>query len=108
MSFTYLSGIQPTGKFHLGNYLGCIKPFLALTARSTISVSLKKNIFLIADMHCFTKPEMVKISGTKNQMREAVRSLLAAGICPEITDIVQQSKVLKLKNIADRCVNNLI
>lgn len=92
----YLSGIQPTGKFHLGNYLGCIKPFLSLTTKSKNSLSvvgMKKNIFLIADMHCFTKPEKIKITGIKDQIREAVRSLIAIGICPETTDIVQQSKV---------------
>ena len=89
----YLSGIQPTGKFHLGNYLGCIKPFLSLTTKSKNSKA--RNIFLIADMHCFTKPEKIKMTGIKDQIREAVRSLIAIGICPETTDIVQQSKVNK-------------
>ena len=46
-------------------------------------------------MHCFTKPEKIKMTGIKDQIREAVRSLIAIGICPETTDIVQQSKVNK-------------
>ena len=87
----YLSGIQPTGKFHIGNYFGCIKPFLSI--KKNDSNNFKKNVFLIADMHCYTKPE--RITDVSNQVFvfEAVRSLLAAGINPESTYFVQQSKV---------------
>lgn len=89
----YLSGIQPTGKFHIGNYFGCIKPFLSLN--SNLSVP-RKNIFLIADMHCYTKPE--NVLRVHENVLEAARSLLAAGINPETTHIVQQSKVLSSFN----------
>lgn len=88
----YLSGIQPTGKFHLGNYFGCIKPFLSIKLNETIGH--RKNIFLIADMHCYTKPD--RIADVKNQVLEAVRSLIAAGINPNTTNFVRQSRVLHL------------
>lgn len=87
----YLSGIQPTGKFHIGNYFGCIKPFLSLNPTHPTE---RKNIFLIADMHCYTKPGNVR--NVNSNVYEAVRTLLAAGIDPKNTDIVQQSKVLLL------------
>lgn len=85
----YLSGIQPTGKFHIGNYFGCIKPFITLNQEIS---SPRKSIFLIADMHCYTKPE--NISNPDQNVFDAVRSLLAAGVNPDTTHIVQQSKVL--------------
>lgn len=47
-------------------------------------------------MHCYTKPE--RISHISNQVFEAVRSLIAAGISPETTNFVQQSKVFKILN----------
>lgn len=84
----YLSGIQPTGKFHIGNYFGCIKPFISF--KSDFDRDFK-NIFLIADMHCFTKPQ--KIANISQNIIDATRSLLASGINPEFTNIVQQSKV---------------
>lgn len=86
---TYLSGIQPTGKLHIGNYFGCIKPFLSINQHN-MGADAKK-IFLIADMHCFTKPE--KSNMINNQVNELVRGLLATGINPKDTFIVQQSKV---------------
>lgn len=84
----YLSGIQPTGKLHIGNYFGCIQPFI--TVKSDVGEK-EKNIFLIADMHCYTKPE--KATHVSVNVIDAARSLLAAGIDPETTHIVQQSKV---------------
>ena len=89
----YLSGIQPTGKFHIGNYFGCLQPFVSL---SSITPSSTKNIFLVADMHCHTKTE--NNNNIHQNVFEAVRSLLAAGIDPESTHIVQQSKVLLIKS----------
>lgn len=44
----YLIGIQPTGKLHIGNYLGCIKKALELQAEGNIV------IFLIANYHAET------------------------------------------------------
>lgn len=84
----HLSGIQPSGLFHLGNYLGCIKPFLAIQNHHP---SAQKNIFLIADLHCFTKPG--NCENLKSNTIDAVKSLLALGVNPNHVDIVQQSSV---------------
>lgn len=44
---TRISGIQPTGNLHLGNYLGAMKP--ALDTQQNY-----KNLFFIADLHSIT------------------------------------------------------
>ena len=86
---SYLSGIQPSGRLHIGNYFGCIKPFLSINQKKSDNVV--KNIFLIADMHCYTK--IRKGVDVCNQVNEVARGLLAAGLNPNDTLIVQQSKV---------------
>lgn len=48
MKKTYLIGIQPTGKIHIGNYLGCLKKGLALQSEG------HNVIFLIANYHSLT------------------------------------------------------
>ncbi len=84
----HLSGIQPSGRFHLGNYIGAIKPFLKIQSIHPLE---RKNIFLIADLHCFTKPQ--NCSNLPEDTLEAVKSLLALGVDPMHVDIVQQSSV---------------
>ncbi|MEK9717412.1 MAG: tryptophan--tRNA ligase, partial [Pelagibacteraceae bacterium] len=42
-----LSGIQPTGNLHLGNYLGAIKNFVALQ-------NDYKCFYMLADLHAIT------------------------------------------------------
>lgn len=85
---TCLSGIQPTGRFHIGNYLGCIRQFVA---RQKQRPTDKKHIFLIADLHCFTKPE--RVSDLGGQVLETARSLIALGVDPSHVNVVRQSKV---------------
>ena len=42
-----LSGIQPTGNLHLGNYLGAIKNFVAMQNEFQC-------FFMLADLHALT------------------------------------------------------
>ena len=44
------SGIQPTGEFHLGNYLGAVKQWVA-------SRSERVNFFCVVDLHAITVPQ---------------------------------------------------
>ena len=69
-----LSGIQPTGSIHIGNYLGAIKQWLELQ---------KKNdcVFLIVDLHSLTIPYEPK--EFQKNILEAAIAYLAAGINPE-------------------------
>ena len=79
-----LSGVQPTGNLHLGNYLGAIKNF----------VSMQKNyecLFCVVDLHAITvfqNPQELK-----NNTYEIVASYLAAGIDQKKSIIFNQSQV---------------
>jgi len=47
------SGLQPTGKLHLGNYVGALKFWLERQADY-------ESIFCIADLHGLTNPEAIR------------------------------------------------
>ena len=79
-----LSGIQPTGELHIGNYLGAIKQWL----------ELQKNhecVFPIVDLHAITVPYNPK-DLQKNIIETAI-SYLALGLDPEKSIIFVQSKI---------------
>ena len=83
MSRRILSGIQPTGIPHLGNYFGAIKPWLKLQASDRMIIS-------IVDLHAITVPQNPKILN-QNIMDMAI-SLLACGIDTNNV-LFRQSKV---------------
>ena len=78
------SGIQPTGKIHIGNYLGALRQWVDLQEKAEC-------IFCIVDLHAITAPydpkEMQKL------ILEKVISYLAAGIDPAKSIIFVQSEV---------------
>lgn len=79
-----LSGIQPTGQIHIGNYLGAIKQWVELQEKNEC-------IFFIADLHSLTipyEPENLQ----KNILETAV-AYLAAGIDPEKSIFFVQSEI---------------
>ena len=79
-----LSGVQPTGNLHLGNYLGAIRNF----------VSMQKNyecLFCVVDLHAITVFQDPK--ELKNNTYEIVASYLAAGINQDESIIFNQSQV---------------
>lgn len=78
------SGIQPTGKIHIGNYLGAIKNWVA-------SQEKFDNIFCVVDLHAITVPQEPKV--LKDKIREIAGILLAAGIDPEISALFVQSHI---------------
>lgn len=81
-----ISGIQPTGNLHIGNYLGAVKNWVALQN----SGKYEQYIF-IADLHALTG------SQTADQRREQITitaaELIAAGIDPVKTTLFVQSHV---------------
>lgn len=85
---TLVSGIQPTGKLTLGNYLGAIKQFVAL--QNTLEEGDEFFVF-IADLHAITVPQIPA------ELRNAVKSLaavyLACGLNPEKITLFIQSEV---------------
>ena len=86
------SGIQPSGKVHLGNYLGAIKNWV------TLSKTYKDPLFCLVDLHALTSiSKMSKFSDVKkslkSNMREVTKTLLACGLSPNECTIYQQSQV---------------
>jgi len=79
-----LSGVQPSGDLHLGNYLGAIKNF----------VSLQKDFecfFCVVDLHAITVWQDPKI--LKQKTREVAAAFIASGIDPEKNTLFVQSQV---------------
>ena len=81
---TILSGIQPTGNLHLGNYLGAIKRWVNLYNSS-------RCLFCVVDLHALTT--WPKLGDLSNTTREVVAGMIAAGISPKESTIFIQSHV---------------
>jgi tryptophanyl-tRNA synthetase len=81
---TVLTGIKPTGKPHLGNYLGAMLPALEL-ARS------HRALLFIADYHALTDPAEAKT--VRAQTYEVAAAWLATGLDPEHVTFYRQSDI---------------
>ena len=82
-----LTGDRPTGKLHLGHYVGTLKNRVALQDEYEC-------LFIIADMHMLTtQPEREKITRVAQNVQDIVLDYLAAGIDPERSTIFVQSAV---------------
>jgi len=79
-----LSGIQPTGTLHLGNYLGAVRQWIELQEKNEC-------FFLIVDLHALTVPQDPK--EFKASVLEKTTELLAVGIDPERCVLFVQSQV---------------
>ena len=80
-----LSGIQPTGTFTLGNYVGAVRNWGALQTEE------HECLYMIADLHALTvRQEPAKL---RRNTREAAAMLLAAGINPARSLLFAQSHV---------------
>lgn len=86
MKSVLISGIQPTGKLHIGNYLGALKNFVDLQNSGKYQC-----YFFIADLHALTENPDAK------DLRENIINLaadfLASGLDPKKSVIFQQSQV---------------
>ncbi len=79
-----LSGIQPSGTFHLGNYLGAIRNWVA-------DQHVHDAYYCIVDLHALTldiDPEMLR-----SHTRDAAIDLLASGLDPSCCTLFVQSHV---------------
>lgn len=79
-----VSGIQPTGKLHLGNYLGALKNFVTLQNSNKYEC-----FFFVADLHSLTEDFLPK-EKTK-QILELIADYLAAGLTPKKSTLFLQS-----------------
>lgn len=78
------SGARPTGRQHLGNYLGAIRNYVALQ-------DSYQCIYSIVDIHALTTMETTK--GLRENTIEMALDWLAAGIRPEESIVFVQSHV---------------
>ncbi|MFQ5942430.1 MAG: tryptophan--tRNA ligase [Anaerolineales bacterium] len=82
-----LTGDRPTGRLHLGHYVGSLENRLKLQ-------DTYECFFIIADLHTLTtQPEREHISQVGSNVREVMLDYLAAGIDPEKSTIFLQSGV---------------
>ena len=79
-----LSGVQPTGNLHLGNYLGAIRQWVA-------NQEEYENYFCVVDLHAITAPH-VPAELTKSSF-DIAALYLAAGIDPAKSKVFIQSHV---------------
>ncbi len=80
------SGVQPTGRLHLGNYLGAIKPWVR-------EQNKRENIFCVVDLHALTIPEVIQADRLRENCASVVAAFLASGIDPAVSSIFIQSHV---------------
>ena len=79
-----MSGIQPTGNLHIGNYLGALVNFVELQNRY-------ESFFCVVDLHALTlRP---KAEDLQRAVREVAIGMLASGVDPERATLFVQSHV---------------
>jgi len=78
------SGVRPTGRLHIGNYLGAMKNYVALQDEYDC-------IYAIVDLHALTTLE--ETTKVRDNVREVVLDFLAAGLDPARSAIFVQSHV---------------
>jgi tryptophanyl-tRNA synthetase len=78
------SGIQPTGRKHLGNYIGAIAQYVSSQERG-------EGIFCIVDLHAITVP--YEPGELRERCYDTTAILLAAGLDPTRCTLFRQSDV---------------
>jgi tryptophanyl-tRNA synthetase len=79
-----LSGIQPTGRFHWGNYFGAIQQYIALQTN-------EQAFYFIADLHALTSVRDKK--QLEQNTWDAAVDLLALGLNPDHAALFRQSDI---------------
>ena len=89
-----LTGDRPTGRLHLGHWVGSLASRVRLQDRYEC-------FFIVADLHALTtRPEKEAIAEIPGHVREMVLDYLAAGIDPERSTIFLQSAVPQTSELA--------
>jgi tryptophanyl-tRNA synthetase len=86
-----LSGIQPSGPLHIGNYFGMMRPAIVLQAEG-------EALYFVADYHALTSlrdPEMLRVNS-----RRVALDFLACGLDPERATLFRHSDVPQVTELA--------
>lgn len=86
-----LSGIQPSGKLHLGNYFGMMKPAIELQEQG-------EAFLFIADYHALTSVH--DAAALRSMTRDVALDFLACGLDPEKTAFYRQSDIPEVQELA--------
>jgi tryptophanyl-tRNA synthetase len=86
-----LSGVQPSGKLHLGNYFGAVKQHIALQDEATC-------FYFIADYHALTTIQDPKI--LRANVHDVALDYLALGLDPNKATFFRQSDVPEVTELA--------
>jgi tryptophanyl-tRNA synthetase len=86
-----LSGVQPTGKLHLGNYFGAIKQHIALQNEAHC-------FYFIADYHALTT--IRDPQALRQNVRDVALDYLALGLDPDKAIFFRQSDVPEVTELA--------
>jgi tryptophanyl-tRNA synthetase len=81
-----VSGIQPTGNLHLGNYLGAIRNWVAMQDSFAGDC-----LYFLADLHAITVHN--DPAELRNNTREMAAALIASGIDPDRSILFNQARV---------------
>ncbi|MBW8753516.1 MAG: tryptophan--tRNA ligase [Sphingomonadales bacterium] len=84
-----VSGIQPTGNLHLGNYLGAIRNWARM--QDAIEPDGGECLFFLADLHAISMPHDPATLSANT--REMVAALVACGIDPDRSVLFNQAQV---------------
>lgn len=86
-----LTGLQPSGSLHIGNYIGALRPFVELSKDY-------ESYLMVADYHALTSlKDPVQLRANSF---EVVRDYLAAGIDPQQAIIFKQSDISEHTELA--------
>jgi tryptophanyl-tRNA synthetase len=83
-----VSGIQPTGNLHLGNYLGAIRNWVAM--QDALEEG-SEALFFLADLHAISQPH--DPAGLRAATLEMTAALVACGIDPDRSVLFNQAQV---------------
>jgi tryptophanyl-tRNA synthetase len=86
-----LSGIQPSGVLHVGNYFGMMRPAIALQAEG-------EAFYFIAEYHALTSVRDPKM--LRENARRVALDFLACGLDPERAALFHQSDVPQVTELA--------
>ncbi len=86
-----LTGLQPSGQLHIGNYFGALKPFVDLYPEF-------ESFLMVVDYHALTS--LKNPADLKQNILDVVRDYLAVGVDPSKATIFQQSLVQEHTELA--------
>ena len=93
-----LTGIQPTGELHLGNYAGAVRPLARLAARPP-----RETYVFVADLHALNgRPDPDQL---RDRTRKMAAALLACGLDDDRVHVYRQSRVPAIVQIGALLTN---